>query len=387
MGFVTHPADTRFQTEGLYDSWAGAIFDAVNRFLGPQEDEETREEASMIPAHEPHDLDIGTWEPMPDGGDEPVGLLAYAVNPTDGRSILEMAELAKRVNARAGSPILFRIDYAPGQTCPQGDAQLDVFLDAVNAAFYPDFAGQVQNGEIIMSAFNEPNNPGEGSFPPGMVARAFNGRQDVPEGSFCSKVRADRNGGAKCLIAAPAPNCYGSDVAVIPPVPDGLEPSPWNQWAWEFWTRIKTNAAGDANWPSQFDIILLHAYTRYNMIPEGWPDLNQEPFANVRDSHGWRFGSNVTATWYETLLELKLDHLDIWISEYTSHIDDSWPSENYVAGTFPNFRDQALMTFGARLKAILWFVGPPQSPWERTAIYGGPASLRDDYNALRKLRR
>lgn len=405
MAFVTHPDDAILLAREFYGDWGATLSNGIDDYLRrgrpdaqPEPEPPEEEDGPMPDEIATYNMALGTWNWLDAPGQPagtPVGLLAYAFDPTDG---LDFASMVDHANFLAGNGLVpfLRIDYRPGITAPPDVGDLGDFLAAVDGLFDIDatFRDNVRAGRIIMSAFNEPNNPGEGGFDARWVARCFNGYEsDAPEDSFTGKVRAERNGGEFCVIAAPAPNANGSaDTAGnllwgSRTMPSNVEPSPWASWYFDFLMSI-SEAAGTRGWPSRFDIIALHSYGRISAVPDDGTPLSMEPFVDIRSGQGWRFGSNGMVTWREVIDAVPdADLLPIWYTEFTI-INEDRSIDAYPAGWMSRWRDAALQVHGDMLEAALWFVGDGHGVWENTALDNpagrGPV-MRADYLGLKAL--
>ena len=182
----------------------------------------------------------------------------------------------------------------------------------------------------ILTMGNEPNWQAPGgsvSVPPAIVAALFNG-PGWP-GGFVETVKHF---------------CHGAQVWVPPVGPFApykpprvnakptCESSPWARYAWQLYAAIN---AGDSR--QRPDGILLHAYGRTG-VDGSFNGDGMEPSTNVRDDHGWRWGSNVVDTWLECLDgAIGAGHAMPWGIAETNTFTDAPSSRSYPVGWLPQF--------------------------------------------------
>ena len=110
------------------------------------------------------------------------------------------------------------------------------------------------------------------------------------------------------------------------------ESSPWARYAWQLYAAIN---AGDSR--QRPDGILLHAYGRTG-VDGSFNGDGMEPSTNVRDDHGWRWGSNVVDTWLECLDgAIGAGHAMPWGIAETNTFTDAPSSRSYPVGWLPQF--------------------------------------------------
>ena len=165
-------------------------------------------------------------------------------------------------------------------------------------------------------------------MPPATVAALFNG-PGWP-GSFIETVK-HFCGEAQCWVPPVGPFAPYAPKH-LPPMPDAVEASPWARYAWQLYTAID---AGD-HWQRP-DGVLVHAYGRTG-VDGTFNGDGMEPSTNVRDDHGWRWGSNVVDTWLECLdLATGVGHALPWGIAETNTFTDAPSSRSYPVGWLPRF--------------------------------------------------
>ena len=294
----------------------------------------------------------------------------------------------ERVRARLGylreqhpaSQIILRIDYRAGIAVPRTEAERD--------EYYPRLAeimGAEEFQGILIQQGNEPQF--EGSPTPEALAREFNGwgRPASDTRNFWMTA-AQHNPWAPRLPPAIAPfNAQGPNIDN----PYGVEDSPWAQLAYQAKSKI------------------VEAGLEFDRMPHGWsehvygdpPRLEAnpefEPWAEPRDSHGWRWQMNVADTWQEVNKSIEdqfgIPPLDVWVTEFNTSArgpDTSRkPVNNYPRGWMLHSIARFAASF-ARFRGAAWFVGDAaghDSSWRDYAIHERTGRLgvaEDDFLSM-----
>lgn len=247
----------------------------------------------------------------------------------------------------AGHRVLLKVKYRVGIDQPGTEEELDAYLQA-----FKDLAPLF--GGIGVTFGNEPNwrrsEAIDPSVNPAWMARAFNG-YGTDSGNPWNALQVWRtHAGGKCRYYLTPTGPFAPRQADNPT--DKVEASPWAQYSAEFWRYCREAARGA--WSRRFQGVAIHAYARVGA--DGQVNGGKlEPWQDIRDGHGWRWGSNVLDTWHETLRLTGLGRKPVVIAEYNGRTDGR-SSENYPNGLLPNAFAYACAVFGKRLEGLAWFV-------------------------------
>ena len=277
----------------------------------------------------------------------------------------------------AGHTVLLKVKYRVGIDQPRNDDELNEYLHGLEA-LAPQFGG------IGVTFGNEPNwkrnVDDDPSVSPAWMARVFNGYGTDP-GSPWNALQVWRtHAGGRCRYYLTPTGPYAprsADVAT-----EGVERSPWAQWTAEFW-RYSREAAR-VPWSRRFDGVVLHAYARVG--PDGRANGGKlEPWRDVRESHGWRWGTNVLQTWQEALRVAGLGRKPVVIGEYNARTDGP-SSQTYPAGLLSNAFAYACSVFGPRMEGLAWFVDANgDGYWREEALADGVGAVAEADTDFRRV--
>ena len=265
-----------------------------------------------------------------------------------------------------GWRVVLKVKWRRGQDTPPGVLDGVDYLAAL-AHLLDEWAVVLDNPRAILTMGNEPNWSelgGSEPVPPATVADLFNG----PEwpGSFVNTVRHFCPD-AKVWVPPVGPFAPYCPPHLLPTA-GAIESSPWSAYAHDLYWRVNAN-------PLRPDGGLVHTYGRTGV--DGKANRRaKEPWTDVRDSHGWRWGSNVVDTWMECLDKaLRKGHGIPWGIAETNTFTDAHSSQSYPPGWLPQLVDR-LGTMTHPPEFVAWFVDQDlDGGWADESLTAGKGTI------------
>lgn len=249
----------------------------------------------------------------------------------------------------AGHYVVLKIKYTQNQDAPHGEDQLEGYCYGISVL------ARMLGGGIGLCFGNEPNFDVEAEWAAHITHSGY--------------------------MAVPYDIAWMFDYWLTPAAPwhpkygsmhvEGIEPSPWARYQYTYWKKLE-------EYRRLWTGVLIHTYA--DCGADG--NLNggaQEPFADPRESHGWRWGTNTLDTWRECLEQTDLRELPVIVAEYNSRTHGAVSSNSYPQGLLQNAVQRFEYTFGDRAKALCWFLDHhydvPGSIWEDEALKFGKGRM------------
>ena len=299
----------------------------------------------------------------------------YIAEPEDWPQYMERC----RVLLENGWRVVLKVKWHPRQDTPPKLLDGTDYLSGL-AHLLSVWHSVLNSPRTILTMGNEANWQAPGGsqpVPPATVAALFNG-PGWP-GSFIETVK-HFCGEAQVWVPPVGPFAPYCPPHLLPTA-GAIESSPWSAYAHDLYWRLFTSQCIEPP-----DGVLVHAYGRTG-VDGSFNGDGMEPLMNVRDDHGWRWGSNVVETWLECLeLVTGVGHELPWGIAETNTFTDAPSSRSYPVGWLPRFVE-VLSAEANPPEFVAWFVDQDLSGgnWADESLSDGVGRMADaerDFEAL-----
>ena len=256
-----------------------------------------------------------------------------------------------------GHTVFLKVKYIPNQDQPLNASEVEMYLNDIKR-MAPHFKRSSSMHARLKVCFgNEPNWDELGKTTHSVEASEM-ASIVVDAANVWNKYRGDE---VEFYITPVAP--YAERDAAGSTTDNRLEDSPWARYAHDFYRACLNYRS--IHWQG----VAIHAYSRVAGLPMG--HRAREPWMDVREDRGWRWGSTVVETFklaYDIAsTHLYNDRMPFLIVEYNCFMDGTSES-NYPKGLLFQMWAYCCMVLGVQFEGLAWFIDDPRPGWEAESL-------------------